>query len=717
MKWGQMSISALIRRVSNRTDGSQKSSLRPDIQGLRAFAVLVVIADHLFHWPSGGFVGVDIFFVISGFVITLSLMREHSRSGTISIKGFYFRRVKRIMPAAALTLAVTVVTSYVVFGTARFLSVLWDAAIASAFFANWRFAATGTDYFQADGPVSPLQHFWSLAVEEQFYLVWPFVVVGIFILATRARRDRQARILACAAVVIITVASLAWAFWETTQSPTLAYFSTFSRVWELGIGAILAIIAPVFSRLRGSLRPVLAWVGASGMVAALFLTDGTSSFPAPFALLPVLSAALFIAAGTGASQFPTLQPFTNGVSNYIGNASYSLYLWHFPIIVLGAAVYPDPNLTYYLVTLAGIIFVSFSAFELWEKPIHKSGWLEGKKGWLRQSSVSEGYKNKGLGFLAILTAAAVAVTFQPAQLPETATAAPVPVETPAAAVASPEEVALRALSTEIAGSARLSAFPTSEPSVELPDLWKPEQMQAGANCLNPRDMRDTTACTYGSGDKLAMVVGDSVAISWMPAIISALGPQGYRVHGVGISDCPFADVEIAIQDNPAGSKVCNESKEEIQFQIAELSPDLVITSDFEYNIIRLASKASGDAAIAEWSSGLARSVEQAKQSGAAVTILAPNPAGASPLKCITGVSAPPDCIEPIAGSWNQKSTAEKSAAAATGVRYVDSRKWFCTSSGVCPLIVGDDLTRWDVVHLSRQYGAKIGPLMTLELVS
>lgn len=164
---------------------SHISSFRPDLQGLRAMAVIAVVLDHLLGWPSGGFVGVDIFFVLSGFFITGLLLRELHRTGGLSFKEFYIRRARRILPAALLVLLVTVVAGYIVFPATRAKETLVDTLWAALFAANWRFERVGTDYFQEGLPPSPVQHFWSLSIEEQFYFVWPAVLLGIFVIAAK----------------------------------------------------------------------------------------------------------------------------------------------------------------------------------------------------------------------------------------------------------------------------------------------------------------------------------------------------------------------------------------------------------------------------------------------------------------------------------------------------------------------------------------------------
>src|SRR5690606_20639847 len=204
---------------------------RRDIQGLRAVAVLAVIAGHVVHAPQGGFVGVDIFFVISGFLITGLLLREVDRTGTISFRRFYERRAKRILPAAVVVIAATIAGAFVLLGPSSGRDVALDGLASAVFAGNWRFALEGVDYFAQGTPPSPLQHFWSLGVEEQFYLVWPWLMLAIVVFAARRTSWSSARVrrLTRTVIALLTLASLAWAFVETRTNPTFAYFSTFSR--------------------------------------------------------------------------------------------------------------------------------------------------------------------------------------------------------------------------------------------------------------------------------------------------------------------------------------------------------------------------------------------------------------------------------------------------------------------------------------------------------
>lgn len=390
----------------------KKSTIRRDIQGLRAIAVLAVIADHLFTWPSGGFVGVDVFFVISGFLITGHLLKEHDRTGVISFRGFYRRRIKRILPASTLVLALTVVAAYFVFNTGRSISVGIDAAWALFFAANVHFGTIGTDYFLATGPVSPLQHFWSLAVEEQFYFVWPWLMLLIFAVVSRKAGVSKAAAHGAVAITMgaIIIASFGWALYETATAPTPAYFSTFSRTWELGVGALLAVGSTQLRRIPAHLRPLLAWLGLLSIIASLFVVSGDTMFPAPGAALPVLASAMVIAAGTGGRQ-QYLWPLTNHVMGYVGNISYSLYLVHFPIIIFLGVFFPKDT-TLYTVALVLMFAVAAASYHGVENPVRNSLWLEPAKrlrsrGKASKAASTDRLKFVGLGALAVITGVVV----------------------------------------------------------------------------------------------------------------------------------------------------------------------------------------------------------------------------------------------------------------------------------------------------------------------
>jgi peptidoglycan/LPS O-acetylase OafA/YrhL len=337
-----MAANALPAVVDNQSDGATASGhraipggRRPDLQGMRAVAVLAVFSNHLFNWPSGGFVGVDVFFVLSGFFITGLLIRKRTSTGKLSFRHFYIRRVKRIVPSAVLVLTATVIGSYLLFPAIRARETLVDALYASVFAANYHDVATGADYFQKGQPPSPLLHFWSLSIEEQFYFVWPASLVVIFGLTGRFwsgnARGQQCGLFGATALVV--VGSFLWALLLSADDPNRAYFSTFTRGWELGVGALVAIAGPWLARIPSAVRPGLAYGGLAGVVLSLLVIGSTVQFPAPWAVLPVLSTALVIASFHGV-EVRSLFPLTNSAARYFGDTSYTLYLWHWPVSIL-----------------------------------------------------------------------------------------------------------------------------------------------------------------------------------------------------------------------------------------------------------------------------------------------------------------------------------------------------------------------------------------------
>jgi peptidoglycan/LPS O-acetylase OafA/YrhL len=306
---------------------------RPDVQGLRAVAVVLVVLFHA-HVPglSGGYVGVDVFFVISGFVITGVLLRERASTGSTSILTFYGRRVRRIIPAATLVIVAAVIASYVLLGPLSGNQTAADARWASVFLINFHFASTGTNYLAAQLPPSVLQNYWSLAVEEQFYLVYPAMV---FVVASLSRVLTLRRRLGLVLGVAVTV-SFAVSIIQTHSNPTAAYFSPLPRVWELALGGLVAVGTVNLRRLPPLVGALLSWLGLGAILLAAFAFSSTTAYPGCAVALPVIGTALVIAGGVatpayGVEMLLRLPPF-----QWVGLISYSLYLWHWPVLTIAA---------------------------------------------------------------------------------------------------------------------------------------------------------------------------------------------------------------------------------------------------------------------------------------------------------------------------------------------------------------------------------------------
>jgi peptidoglycan/LPS O-acetylase OafA/YrhL len=323
-----------MARRSHGRRSEHGSTFRPDVEGLRAVAVLLVVLFHADLGPfNGGFVGVDVFFVLSGYLITGLLLRELDATGSISLAGFYARRVRRLLPAALLVLVATLVASVLLLPPLLVPSVAGDVAAAAAYVSNIAFAARATDYFAAGQAPSPVLHYWSLGVEEQFYLVWPAVLLLISRRVARGRRERL-----IGGITAITAMSLVLCVWLTATNQPLAFYLLPARAWELGVGGLIAVGAPQLATMSAVARAAMGWLGLGLIAAAGLLLTSSTPFPGTAAVLPVAGTVLVVIAGLGVAGRGPARWLGTAVPRFFGRISYSLYLWHWPVLVIPATV-------------------------------------------------------------------------------------------------------------------------------------------------------------------------------------------------------------------------------------------------------------------------------------------------------------------------------------------------------------------------------------------
>ena len=331
-----------------------------EIQGLRAVAVLAVIINHTF--PTllpGGFIGVDIFFLISGFLITNQLLSLANSERSLSALGiFYARRVKRILPSALLVIWVTIYLAFKYLGPVIGNETLRDGRWATIFFANFHFNELKVDYFAQRTSAPLLQHYWSLAVEEQFYLFWPLILILLFKLSTRSF-ERNLR----AVLLLITSAS---ALSLLVVEPAMQYFATASRIWELSVGALLATF-----RLS-ELPRFLPWLGLVTLILSLLLIGAENQVPGLVILPALLGTATLIISTTGLLR----KLLANPIAHYLGDISFLLYLWHWPVIELHKQLSMTPLSSQSLISLIIITLVlSIVTHHLFENPIRYNNYL------------------------------------------------------------------------------------------------------------------------------------------------------------------------------------------------------------------------------------------------------------------------------------------------------------------------------------------------------
>jgi peptidoglycan/LPS O-acetylase OafA/YrhL len=330
-------------------------AFRPDIEGLRAVAVLLVMSDHLgINRLPAGFIGVDVFFVISGFVITGILLRERVTTGRTRLLTFYGRRARRIIPLAVLVIVMALFFLRLVNGAHAAELVAPNARWAALFLANMH-------------PELLLGTYWSLAVEEQFYLVYPALFILVCLVGTRwSIRTKLGVFLA-----LVVGASYVWSGISTSTS-FFAAGSALTRAWELAVGGLLALSTPMLKRLPTTFAAVITWVGLGGLLLLLVKLDTTLPYPGWVAVLPVAAAALIIGGGTAVPRYGTEALLRLAPFKWLGRWSYSIYLWHLPVIILGIQYLNNDSLPTRLGLAVFSVALSAGTYFAFENPIRHS---------------------------------------------------------------------------------------------------------------------------------------------------------------------------------------------------------------------------------------------------------------------------------------------------------------------------------------------------------
>ncbi len=699
---------------SHREHSVDRSSAgkRRDIQGLRMVAVVAVVVNHLTGHPRGGFVGVDVFFVISGYLITAHLVRDLSRTSGVRqyVGDFYRRRVRRLMPAALLVIAATLAVSRTVLDTVRFDGARRDGIWAAAFGANWHLIDVKTDYFTAGGPESPFQHYWSLSVEEQFYLVWP---LALLLLGRLAARHRWAVVGGAAAV--LGVASLLLAVGPSMSDPTVAYFSTITRAWELALGALVACLAP---SLRASIAALtaLSFAGLTLVGISLFTAHGGAGFPVPGAVLPCLGSALVLAAASGPARARNVL-LTNRGAVFLGDISYSIYLVHFPVIVLLSAEMPYRSGYFYATALALMFGLSVLLYSAVEKPVLDSRWLLPGRDRARPRPRPHGrHRGRDLAFapagrplLVGVLASAIGVGIF-AAWPGDQAAVQAQVHRITSGPSTPTDAAgahQRTLSRQIDAALRATSWPSLSPAPD--DVLTSDVVPAQLSDCGSVDLGRPQDCTFGSrsATRTAYLIGDSTSVTYDRAFLTLAGQlPGWRFRAAGAIGCAFTATVLTTAGHlPAG---CAEHNDALIAEIKRTKPDLVIVTD---SYISRSSAPGHRLTERQYAGALRAEIAKISPSVKRIGFLAPTPYSVVLAQCYSHHRSPVDCVSRVPAQWVQRSRSERALSRAVGGVFVDSRPWFCNAAGYCPAFVGRTVTRRDYEHVTQPYATAIAPAM------
>jgi len=728
---------------------------RPEIDGLRALAVSLVILCHLqISGFSGGYIGVDIFFVISGFLITNLLINEYqgnlagAKSGWISFRNFYLRRIKRIVPMALTVIIVALIYAYFNYSQARFSQVRNDAIWASLFGANIHYMQESLNYFQQAQALSLLQHYWSLAVEEQFYLIFP----AFFLLVSRVKIKAKSGLVApLVAVSLVSLTSLLSAI--TTANPTQSYFSSFDRAYELGIGAILALVLALRRfNLTSTLSNLLSMAGIALIASSVINFDAASRFPGSSALVPTLGTALILFSEINSAQLSVVgKTFARKPIVYLGKLSYSIYLWHWLVMIIVKDQISGSPLLINTLIITATLLLSLVGYKLIEHPIRK---LPIPVSFMQPIAIST--RSKAISFAA--SATVIALIFAVATgridfgsteevitapvIQATATATPLPTAT---TISKPSPTASAISSTKPSVLPTEVVTPTAKPSLtakplsysQLLDAFKekvsegnmlnsvPVKMSPTVSQLTPlRDSQWRTCmdvavraitCEFGnkSAEKTAVILGDSYALAVYNTILGALDLTKWHVIALNMRECMVADVVPKDWGEAGGIRAsCAPHREWTFNYLQEIKPDLIFLSDQPTHPIANGDKDSGDAHDQLWEEGLQRSLQTIGKLNSKIIYLGVPESGweTSLINC---TNAQGDLKKTCFGSisWNRNYVvAQKYATEAVGGLFIDLKGWIC-DLGTCPPIIDNTPVFYDGAHFSEAFATKMAPLL------
>ena len=652
---------------------SRGSRRRADIEGLRAVAVLGVLAFHAgLPFVPGGFVGVDVFFVISGFLITGLVAAELRTTGRVSFARFYARRVKRLLPAAVLVLVVTALASAVVLAPLARRQAGVDIVSAALYVSNWHFAAQQTDYLAASASPSPVLHYWSLSVEEQYYVLWP-VILAFAVWLARRRHTATSRAL-LVTVVGLGAASLAWSLAWTGANPPYAFFGTMTRAWELAVGGALALTATAVGRVSPALRGAVGWLGLAAVVWAMLTYTEDVAFPGTAALLPVLGTAAVLVAGLPSRSTPSGGPGSllgTLPLRSIGRVSYSLYLWHWPPLVLVPVVIGSPlsaGAGFVVVLLASIPAVL--AYRYVEEPF-------------RRSSRLVDFPRQAGSMAAVLTVIAVASGILVAQT------------TPSTQVVAPVTAADGTVTT-----VRL------DPEGARDDTPVPytDGCRATYGDTTPR------RCVYGDkdSDRRVALVGDSHALQWFPALAALATKNGWALEEDTKSGCSAADILPFLTDAYRGPYPKCRTWRDALFQrwkdVPASRPDVVLAASWNQVTVQEGGRRLGPLASLEAQrDGLVRTFGLLKSLGITVVLVRDIPTpGFDVPDCLAGSPDRPERCAFDAADVAPQLAADRAAAESAGVAAIDLTQTVCPSGRCAPVSNGVIVFR-DTHHVTASF--------------
>ncbi|KPN22345.1 hypothetical protein AO716_03895 [Arthrobacter sp. Edens01] len=652
---------------------SKKSTYRPEVQGLRALAVLMVVTYHVWFGRVSG--GVDIFLLISAFLLTLSFIRKVEAGRALDLGRYWLHMFKRLLPAVVVVLIGVLAATALFVPRSRWTEILSQAWSSLFYFQNWALAANSVDYYATDQSLaSPLQHFWSLSVQGQVFILWPLLFALAAFIA-KAGRLRFRRVVLLVFGTVFTV-SLVFSIYETYTNQVQAYFDTRTRLWEFAFGTLLALALP-YLRLPRPVRIVAGWVGLAAMLSGGFILDVQGQFPGYVALWPLVAAALIILAGQtdspiGADRLLTWKPLIR-----LGDMSYALYLWHWPVLIIyliwrgreevgpvgGTAIIALSLLLAYLTTR----FV--------ERPLRSMTWAERKR---RRAAVV-------IGVCIALVTVPVAGWQSGLKLEAEKLAAGADRNNPGAVALLPGFVSVAE------EGARILPQP-EHASAEWPEL--------PGDCTDTQRMEVVCQLDFNEDPNAPRValIGSSHAQVWLSAVVPIAEQRGWNVSVRVKGFCP-----VTFEDGT--DEACLRFNEQTMSELLASPPDLVVTTG---SITVL----DGEEHMHDtW----VRSIEQMRRAGSAVVAIRDTPRmdGFAPV-CIEENEDQPQLCGIDASRTLGASNPAVEASRELGIIHLDLNDFLCPD-GYCPAVIGNVLVYLDNHHLTKTYVRSLLPVFEQRL--